>query len=112
MVTRKTAAFQRFLKRRIERQKIRPYIKQLYNWNEDQYKAADIRWNWGMKKELQPEVKDIVQILTISAQTGVPYISIKEAREMLRGMGWKLEEAIPEMSEFPTIKKPAPQKEF
>jgi hypothetical protein len=82
----------RFLKRVIERQIYRDLLVS----NNLNPLRNPITLNWGAER---PELSmtDIVNFATISAQTGIPYLTKDEVRNMLRKFGFELqEEPVPE----------------
>jgi len=78
----------RILRRTIERQVFAPLLEQ----NGFDPKEANIRLHFGLIEKPKPELKDVVALAQISAQTGVQYVKAEEVRAILRDLGWKLQE--------------------
>jgi hypothetical protein len=83
---RKVAAFQRYLKRKIEREVFRPVVEQ----NGLKWENNWVRLNWGMQETPKVEVNDILKLAEISAQYGVQYIRPEEVRKNLVKLGVEL----------------------
>lgn len=85
----KIAAFRRFLKRNIESRILKPFIMQQMRWTRDiLYKRAELRLHWNMEI-IKPKIEDVIRLAEISAQTGVPYITPDDVRNMLGKMGFE-----------------------
>jgi hypothetical protein len=82
---RKVTAYQRFVKRIVEREIFWPVVRQE---GYDPVKA-DVRLHWGVET---PEVtlKDLVDLLRSQARAGVEYLSREEIRNMLEKFGVEL----------------------
>lgn len=94
VLDRKVAAFQRFLKREIERQILKPRVMQVMNWKrESQWKKANIRLNWGQIEQPKVDIEQLIRLADISARTGVQYITPEELRKILAKWGVPLEVA-------------------
>jgi len=83
---RKVAAFQRFLKRIIERD-IFPRVLRQNGLNVEESKA---RLNWGMQETPSIDVENLLKLAEMSAQYGVQYIRPDEVRKSLAKLGVEL----------------------
>jgi len=92
VLDRKVAAFQRFLKRRIEREIIKPKVMQEMGWSrETEWRKAEIRLNWGQIEKPKIDLNALIQLARISAETGIQYITPEELRKVLRELGFPIE---------------------
>ncbi|MEM7820410.1 MAG: hypothetical protein QW761_02320 [Candidatus Aenigmatarchaeota archaeon] len=83
---RKVAAFQRYLKRKIEREIFRPIIEQ----NGMNWERSRVRLNWGIQEQPTLTVDHILKLAELSAQLGVEYIRPEELRKNLVKIGVEL----------------------
>ncbi|MEM3646588.1 MAG: hypothetical protein QW334_00385 [Thermofilum sp.] len=83
---RKVAAFQRYLKRKIEREIFRPVVEQ----NGMNWERSRVRLNWGMQEVPEVTVDHVLKLAEISAQLGVDYIRPEELRKNLVKFGIEL----------------------
>lgn len=85
---RKVACFQRFVKRIVEREIFKPVVEQAgLNWG-----RANVRLHWGMEERPEFDIKHIIELAKLSAETGIQYIRPEEVRNMLQKIGWELTE--------------------
>lgn len=96
---RKIAAFQRFLKRTIERRIFRQVLIQ-NNLNPDN---AELRLNWGMQQQPEVTIDHILKLAELSGTLGIEYIRPEELRKNLIKVGFELWEPEPQQPTEPGV---------
>lgn len=84
---RKIAFLRRFLKRVVEREIYRDLLES----HGMKWTANRVTLNWGAERR-EISFQEIVTLAQISAQTGVPYLTKGEVRNLLRKFGYELKE--------------------
>jgi len=79
MADRKIMKLQRDLARTVEREVFKILLQQ----NDIDPKAAGVRIRWGMQERPEVELEHLIQLIQVSATSGIEYITRQEARSML-----------------------------
>ncbi|MEM3646547.1 MAG: hypothetical protein QW334_00180 [Thermofilum sp.] len=83
---RKIAAFQRYLKRKIERE----VFAEVQLRNGLNPMVGNVRLNWGVQEAPKLELRDLIELAKISAETGMSFIRAEELRKNLVKFGIEL----------------------